>query len=174
MNSFTSWLYPQNSYNLMQNNPGDITKFNRKWNKHCRKSTSLPARLCTCHLVHRLVVRANVITVFFFRRLFFFFYRFALTPCRAPRETSENIDTDLGDAMDRQSLWGIGCIRSSSECIKSYSSMKLVNLGEFRNFLLTQYNSPNRRKTLNKFNVLEISHFLVYVWQKEHGLACVK
>ena len=37
-------------------------------------------------------------------RFFFFFTRFALTPCRAPRETSENIDTDLGDAMDGQSL----------------------------------------------------------------------
>ena len=27
---------------------------------------------------------------------------------RAPCETSENIDTDLADVMDKQSLWGIG------------------------------------------------------------------
>ena len=83
---------------------------------------------------------------FFSDVCFFFFYRFALTPCGAPHETSENIDTDLGDAMDRQSLWGTGCIRSSSECIKSDSSMKLVDFGKFLNFLFTQYNSPNRRK----------------------------
>ena len=37
-----------------------------------------------------------------------FFTRFALIPCRAPCETSENIDTDLADIMDRQSLWGTG------------------------------------------------------------------
>ena len=34
-----------------------------------------------------------------------FFTRFALIPCRVPCETSENIDTDLADAMDRHSLW---------------------------------------------------------------------
>ena len=59
------WLYPQNICSLMQNNSGDIAKFNRQWNKHCRKSVILPAHLCTCHVVHRFKIRANVKTFFF-------------------------------------------------------------------------------------------------------------
>ena len=62
---------------------------------------------------------------------------------RAPWETSENIDTDLADVMDKQSLWGD---RSVSECIVSYSSMKLFNFGTIPNLSFTQYNSPNTRK----------------------------
>jgi len=53
-------------------------------------------------------VRTNVIT-FFFNVRFFFITRFALIPRGAHRETSENIDTDLADALDRQSLWGTEC-----------------------------------------------------------------
>ena len=97
--------YPQKSCSLMQNNPGDISKFNHPWNKHCRKSAILPALLCTRHVVHRFEVCANVIT-FVLKRPFF--TRFALIPCRALCETSENIDTDMADAMDRQSLWETG------------------------------------------------------------------
>ena len=40
-------------------------------------------------------------------------------------------------------------VRSSSECIKSFSSMKLVNFDTFLNFLFPQYNSPNNRKKIN-------------------------
>ena len=36
---------------------------------------------------------------FILKRLFF--TRFASIPCRAPRETSKNIDTALADAMDK-------------------------------------------------------------------------
>ena len=38
-----------------------------------------------------------------------FFTTFALIPWRAPRETSENKDTDLANAMEMQSLWRTGC-----------------------------------------------------------------
>ena len=44
---------------------------------------------------------------FILKRLFV--TRFALIPCRAPHETSENIYTDLADAMEKQSLSGAGC-----------------------------------------------------------------
>ena len=37
-----------------------------------------------------------------------FFTRFALSHHGAHRKISENIDIDLADAMDRQSLWGTG------------------------------------------------------------------
>jgi len=37
-----------------------------------------------------------------------FFTRFAFIPCRAPRETSENIDTVLADTIGRQFLWETG------------------------------------------------------------------
>ena len=40
---------------------------------------------------------------FILKRLFF--TRFALIPWRARRETCKNIDTDLADALDKQSLW---------------------------------------------------------------------
>jgi len=79
--------------------------------------------------------------------------------------------------------------RSSSECIKSFCSMKLVNFGTFLNFLFTQYSCPNTRKNmfnaLDMFNVFHMfrkymfnaldmfndSHFLVYMWRRrEHSL----
>ena len=64
------WHYPQKSCSLMQNNPGDIAKFNCPWNKHCIKSAILPARLRTCQVVHRFGVHTSVIT-FFFKGPFF-------------------------------------------------------------------------------------------------------
>ena len=57
----------------------------------------LPARVSTHHVVNQFAVHANVIPLF----ENVFFTRFALIPWRALRETTENIDTDLADAMDR-------------------------------------------------------------------------
>ena len=71
MNSITSWLYPQNSYNLMQNNPGDIAKVNHPWNKHCRKSTCL-LLVCTRVTWYISWWSAQTLSLFFFRRPFFF------------------------------------------------------------------------------------------------------
>ena len=84
---------------------------------------------------------------------------------------SDNIDTDLADAIDRQSPGGQG-VRSSSEWIKSYSSIMLVNFSTFLNFFVHSIILQTVEK--DKFNALEISHFLVYVWRREHSLACLK
>ena len=122
------------------------------------------------HVVHQFGMCINIITVFFFKHRFF--TRFALIPCSASRETSENVDTDLAYAMDRQSLWRTGRIKSRNECIKSCSSMKLVNFGMFQNFLLLNIILQTVEK--DKFNALEISHFLVYLWRRrEHSIACL-
>ena len=82
------------------------------------------------------------------------------------------MDTDLADARDRQSLGGQGT-RSSSDCIKSYSSMKLVNFVTFLIFFCL-LNIILQTVVKDKFNALEISPFLVYVWKREHSLACLK
>ena len=37
-----------------------------------------------------------------------FFTRFAVLPYTLPQETSENIGTDLAEAMNEKSLWGTG------------------------------------------------------------------
>ena len=62
----------------------------------------VPARLNTSHATpvrgarkrYNLVIKCP------------FFTRFPLIPSKAPRETPKNIDTDLSDAMDKQTLWG--------------------------------------------------------------------
>ena len=60
------------------------------------------------HVSHGTSVRGPCKRYNFILKRLVFFTRFALISRRAHRETSDNIDTDLANPMDRESLWGTG------------------------------------------------------------------
>ena len=94
--------------------------------------------------------------------------RFPLIPCKEPQKKPPKFLTQIWET-----LWIINPsegqgVMSSSECIKSRSSMKLVNFVMFLNFCLLNIFLQTFEK--DKFNALEITPFLVFAWRRNIAL----